>query len=128
VKFRHGRGPRLEMVAAGLFLGPRRSCGGGLQGLGHSVAAWPRRSSGSAPVARRGVLGFGAALAWGMGFLGVAGWFKEGAGDLGVRAQEGNRRDSRAGITTGRCAAGRGGEDEPGSWARFVSGAPGALG
>ena len=29
VKFRHGRGPRLEMVAAGSFLGPRRSCGGG---------------------------------------------------------------------------------------------------
>jgi hypothetical protein len=48
----------------------------------------------------RGVLGFGAALAWGMGFLGVAGWFKEGTGDLGVRAQEGNRRDSRAGKTS----------------------------
>ena len=63
-----------------------------------------------------------------MGFLGVAGWFKEGAGVLGVRAQEGNRRDSRAGIAASRCVAGRGGEDEPGSWARFVSGAPGALG
>ena len=55
VKFRHSRGPMLEMVALGSFLGPRRSCGGELQGLGRSVAAWPRRSSSSAPAARRGV-------------------------------------------------------------------------
>ena len=49
-----------------------------------------------------------------------AGRFKEGAGDLGVRAQEGNQRVSRAGIAAGRCAAGRGGVDEPGSWARLL--------
>ena len=30
-----------------------------------------------------------------------------------MRAQEGNRRGSRAGIAAGRCAAGRGGEDGP---------------
>jgi hypothetical protein len=54
VKFRHGRGPRLEMVAAGSFLGPRRSCGGGLQGLGHSVASAEQRLC-SGGKTRRGV-------------------------------------------------------------------------
>ena len=31
------------MAGSESFLGPRRSCGGGLQDLGHSVAVWPQR-------------------------------------------------------------------------------------
>ena len=62
--------------ASGSFLGLRRSRSGGLQGLGHVGAAWPRRSRGAArggaAQARRARV-TAAARAWMMGYGGGQG-------------------------------------------------------